>query len=63
VVLVSLHGSVAGKEMGHTPQVKARFLGWLPSVGWPHAGKNSRVSHSTEKEDLFREETHFINRE
>ena len=60
---MSLHGSVAGKEMGHTPQVKARFLGWLPSVGWPHAGKNSRVSHSTEKEDLFREETHFINRE
>ena len=49
--------------MGHMSQVKAKFLGWLPSVGWLHAGKNSRVSHSREKEDLFREETHFINRE
>ena len=63
-VAVSLRGSVAGKELGHMSQITAKVLGQLPSTGsWLHAGKNSRVSRGREKEGLFREETHFINRE
>ena len=40
---------------------RSKSLGWMPSMcSWHLAGKNSMLSHSKEKEGLFREETHSI---
>ena len=49
-------GGNVGCERMVTSQVLGESLGWPPSVSsWLHAGKNSRVSHSTVKEGLFKE--------
>ena len=45
--------------MGHKRMATSESLGRPPSVGsWLCAGKNSRVSHSTVKEGLFRVEVY-----
>ena len=45
-----------GQERMVISQVSGESQGWPPSMGsWVCAGKNSRVSHSKEKEGLFRE--------
>ena len=60
-------GNVAGERAGHKrmimSQVSGKSLGWLPSLGsWLLAGKNSRTSHSKEKEGLFGGDTHSADR-
>ena len=52
--------TVFQEKMGHekmvTSQVSSESLGQATKCGsWLHTGKNSRVSHSKEDEDLFRD--------
>ena len=52
-----------GHERTVTSQVTSESLGWPPSVGpWLLTGKNSRVSHSKVKADLFKGDAHSIDR-
>ena len=52
--------TVFQEKMGHekmvTSQVSSESLGQATKCGsWLHTGKNSRVSHSKEDEDVFRD--------